>query len=112
MSEAQVLKHYKMTILKTDGTEEPIEQNFYPNLDQLHKLIDCDLVERVRLNLIIDGEPVQKDMLVDESGLYSTKLYNDAATKLYRETAFNNTGRESGAMIIGNAVVFENFNLR
>jgi hypothetical protein len=102
---------YEISVLQTDGTVEHLSTHTKPTLDEL-KVWVGGYIEHVRLNLTVeDGKFVQKDMIVNEEGLLDGLALNEQATKLYRETAFNNTKREAPGVIVGPALVFENFNL-
>jgi hypothetical protein len=66
------------TILRTDGTEETINER--PTLHGIREAIRCDTLDVVQIGRANGTDEV---MLVDDSGALTGKPVNEKATKLY-----------------------------
>jgi hypothetical protein len=66
------------TILRTDGTQETINER--PTLDGIREAIHCDTLDVVQIGRANGTDEV---MLVDDSGALTDKPFNEKATELY-----------------------------
>lgn len=88
----------KLVVLKNDGGIETIEQDAYPQLDQLSKLVG-GYIELQRV--IYDG--AERDMYINEEGKFDdTFNVNHAATKAWLTAHPQMKGRD---VIVGPAVI-------
>jgi len=92
----------KAILYKTDGTETevfPVDGKEF-QLEEMYRLIDCEIVELVQL-----GNGV--DLWCDEEGLMKSNwMMNVKATELYREAHPDIPPQELG--IVGNALFVDN----
>lgn len=87
----------KATLIKTDGTVveiEPLNGETF-ELQELYKLLDCELVEVVNLRRS------ENILIIDEEGKYSQKFINEAATVIAR----NAQGIYPTGYIVGDAIL-------
>ena len=92
-----------VVLAKADGTKETIHVEDHPSLEQMNKWVGGH-IERVRVRYM--GRVC--DMIVDEEGLLKGKPTNEFATRLYTDACRG----ANTTPIVGDVVIFTNFNLR
>jgi len=100
---------YRWTVYQPDNTKHTHKSDRRPTLEEMQEMVGGGIFERVRI-WVNDDE--LKDMLVNDNGHALGMDVNKVGSELYAATTFKNTGMPTENVIVGPAVVFENFMLR